>query len=676
MNLNRIFAYRKAWKALNTMLEEGRSYSGFERNCAFLNLGGGQTQFADISGACGLDLMDDGRAIAVTDWDFDGKLDFWISNRTAPRIRLQHNRSQTRNNFVSVRLIGKSCNRDAVGARVELLLEGTPSKQMLTLRAGEGFLAQSSKWIHFGIADGAQIKDLKVLWPGGKSEKIAGVEPGHFFIVEQGSGKAHKWQVPAKIKPLQTIPVVKDPVSPSESARIVMASRLPFPEASYLELDGKRTTAVERGRPRLINLWATWCAPCVAEMDSWTKKQAALRELGIDILALSVDKLDNPVAERRAIVKPFLEKRKFPFAVGLADAGFLEVLEVAGRAQIDKYESLPVPSSILLDAKGRIAVIYKGPVEVKRLATDVALLGATKEVLNVEAAHFQGTWIEGPWPATPTGMLDKFMSFGQPEAAKNYLDQFTVSGGERANRDLAESYFIVGSELRFQKNFNESIKAFAHAIKLDSKKTRARLELATLLFRMQRYIEALPHLRKVVTEQPQVHNTRKMLSLSLIQTNDHTNAARHLNYLSSVNPDDAMAKLWYGHSLVRLGRATEAEQLFREALSLQPGSLLVINELAWLLATHTDTEIYNPIEALKLAVQCAKASKKPNLRVLDTLAAAQAANGDFVVAVKTIDAAIGLALAAKDKTMIKLLQGRREGYLEKRPYRETLPVYR
>ena len=119
----------------------------------FLNLGGGQTQFADISGACGLDLMDDGRAIAVTDWDFDGKLDFWISNRTAPRIRLQNNRSQTRNNFVSVRLIGKSCNRDAVGARVELLLEGTPSKQILTLRAGEGFLAQSSKWIHFGIAE-------------------------------------------------------------------------------------------------------------------------------------------------------------------------------------------------------------------------------------------------------------------------------------------------------------------------------------------------------------------------------------------------------------------------------------------------------------------------------------------------------------------------------------------
>ena len=66
MNSSAAYAYRKAWKALNTMLEEGRSYSGFERNSAFLNLGGEQAAFGDISGACGLDLIDDGRSIAVT----------------------------------------------------------------------------------------------------------------------------------------------------------------------------------------------------------------------------------------------------------------------------------------------------------------------------------------------------------------------------------------------------------------------------------------------------------------------------------------------------------------------------------------------------------------------------------------------------------------------------------
>ena len=103
------------------MLEEGRSYSGYERNTAFLHLGGETARFADVSGASGLDLMDDGRSIAVCDWDYDGREDFWITNRNAPRLRLQHNRSQTANSFVAVKLKGTTCNRDAIGARVEII---------------------------------------------------------------------------------------------------------------------------------------------------------------------------------------------------------------------------------------------------------------------------------------------------------------------------------------------------------------------------------------------------------------------------------------------------------------------------------------------------------------------------------------------------------------------------
>ncbi|MFP6875079.1 MAG: hypothetical protein VCA55_16390, partial [Verrucomicrobiales bacterium] len=140
MNSNAVFAYRKAWKALNTMLEEGRSYSGFERNCVFLNLGSSsgtkEPLFANISGASGLDVIDDGRSIAVVDWDFDGKLDFWISNRTAPRLRLQHNRSLFPNSFVALKLNGKTCNRDAIGARVELTLvnRGSEPRKVIETR--------------------------------------------------------------------------------------------------------------------------------------------------------------------------------------------------------------------------------------------------------------------------------------------------------------------------------------------------------------------------------------------------------------------------------------------------------------------------------------------------------------------------------------------------------------
>jgi len=651
------------------MLEEGKSYSGFERNSAFLNLGGAEPRYAEISGAAGLDFMDDGRSIAVCDWDYDGRQDFWITNRTAPRVRLQHNRSQTPHGFVAVKLKGKTCNRSAIGARIELTLEGTDMKRVRTPRAGEGFLAQSSAWMHFGLAQGEKIAGLKISWPGGARESFIGLKTGAFFIVEQGSGKARPWNPPTRGKPLEDLPAGKPLTPPTEAARIVMASPLPFPEASYLDLAGKRTALEGSGQPLLVNLWATWCVPCVAEMEAWKKEQATLRKLGLRVLALSVDKPNDEFKDRIAIVQPFLKKRKFPFEAGLADAGFLDVLEVAGRAQIDKYETLPVPSTLLLDAEGRIAVIYKGLVEVAQLSKDMALLDASKEVRHAAATPFPGRWIEGPWPASPTVMIDKFMSFGQPEAARRYLDRFLQRAGEAANQDLSESYFLVGGELALQKNFKEALVALAKAIKINPTKTRARLQLATLQFRMRKYQEAIPHLRYVVTEQPQGHNTRKMLALALNNSGDYANAARHLKYLSSLDSKDAMAKLWYGHALVRLDRASEAEKLFRAALRLKPDSVLVLNELALLLATHTDPRIYNPKEALELATAATLATGNREPRVLDTLAAAQAANGDFETAIKTVDAA--LAQAAKDQKLTEQLRKRRAGYLAKKPYRDS-----
>ena len=678
MNTSAAYAYRKSWKALNTMLEEGRSYSGFERNSAFINLGGEQASYADVSGACGLDMMEDGRSIGVTDWDLDGKLDFWISNRTAPRLRLQHNRSQTNNGFVAVKLRGngESSNRDAIGARVELLLAGTTKKRLVrTLRAGEGFLAQSSKWVHFGIAKGGKVEGLRVSWPGGETEEIAGITADRFFTITQGSGKAQPWaKHQANTASLVKLPAGKKVTPASEAARIVMASRLPLPQANYLQLDGggrKPVMDPASKRPRLVNLWATWCIPCVAEMDGWTKEEAELRKLGLDILALSVDKPDDPVAARSAIVSPFLAKRKFPFPAGLADAEFLEVIEVAGRAQIDKFEQLPIPSSILLDKSGRIAVIYKGSVEAAQLAHDVALLDADKATLHAAATHFPGRWIDGPWPATPTGMIDKFMSFGQPEAARRYLDQFSISQDERAQRDLAESYFLVGGELRIQKNLPEAIKAFAHAVKLNPVNIRAHLELATLYFRVQRYAEALPHLAFAVEAQPEVHNTRKMFSLSLIQTQRYADAVPHLAYLSSLDASDAMAKLWYAHALARSGKPTEAGVLLRDALRLQPESLLVINELAWLLATSSEPALQKPKEALELAAKAANITKGAEPRVLDTLAAAQAAGGDFESAIKTIDRAIALAQQRKDTALTADLQTRRKAYASGNPFRTS-----
>ena len=70
-------AYVKHWGEMNDRLKKGGSLSGKERNCAFLNIDG--KKFATVSGVSGFDFPDDSRAMALSDWDGDGRMDVWIS---------------------------------------------------------------------------------------------------------------------------------------------------------------------------------------------------------------------------------------------------------------------------------------------------------------------------------------------------------------------------------------------------------------------------------------------------------------------------------------------------------------------------------------------------------------------------------------------------------------------
>ena len=103
------------------MMLSGRSFSGRERNCCFLNTG--QPRFANISAVSGCDFPDDARAVAVVDWDTDGLLDLWVLNRNAPRLRFLRNTAPRLHPYLSIGLRGNgtNTNRDGIGARVEVV---------------------------------------------------------------------------------------------------------------------------------------------------------------------------------------------------------------------------------------------------------------------------------------------------------------------------------------------------------------------------------------------------------------------------------------------------------------------------------------------------------------------------------------------------------------------------
>jgi len=222
----------QAWQALGKILRDGGSWSGHERNCCFLNTQ--SDQFADVSSIVGLDQVSDSRAIALVDWDHDGDLDLWYSNRTAPRVRYLQNDSKTGNRYLAIRLQGTKSNRDAIGARLELetTLEGPTSKSIQTLRAGEGYLAQSSKWIHFGLGKSQPVK-LRIRWPGGAEQSFSRMKSNTRYLIVEG-------QQPQEIASARAVELaditLPEPRVPS-NLRIVPARPLPWPVENVVLTD-------------------------------------------------------------------------------------------------------------------------------------------------------------------------------------------------------------------------------------------------------------------------------------------------------------------------------------------------------------------------------------------------------------------------------------------------------
>ncbi len=132
------------------------------------------------------------------------------------------------------------------------------------------------------------------------------------------------------------------------------------PTAPFKAPDGKTVTLADfRGKPVLINLWATWCAPCVREMPT------------LDALAVRAgDKLQVLVVsqdlEGAAKVTPFFEKAKFK-----ALQPYLEP-DVA----LSTGYGVNLPTTILYDAQGR---------EVWRVSGDMEWDGETAATWIAEA---------------------------------------------------------------------------------------------------------------------------------------------------------------------------------------------------------------------------------------------------------------------------------------------------
>jgi cytochrome c biogenesis protein CcmG/thiol:disulfide interchange protein DsbE len=145
----------------------------------------------------------------------------------------------------------------------------------------------------------------------------------------------------------------------TDSAR---ATRQPAPEFTLPDLGGHKVDLVRyRGHVVLLNFWATWCAPCRAEMPELMKLQRNYRDQGLRIIGISLDDDPKPVLD-------IFRQLKMNYPVVIGDAGLAE-----------RYGGiLGLPVSFLIGCDGRICARYNGKIDILHVEQELKLLLKTQ----------------------------------------------------------------------------------------------------------------------------------------------------------------------------------------------------------------------------------------------------------------------------------------------------------
>ena len=672
-------AYDVGWAATNKLIRAGKSFSGRERNCAFLNTGGGR--FADISAVSGLDFADDGRGLALTDWDHDGRIDLWVMNRDAPRVRFIRNELAGANHFVSLKLEGTKTNRDAIGARVEVHLAGGEHPPLVkSLYAGSGYLSQSSKWLHFGLGAEEKIESVEVRWPGGGKERFTGVSADAQFILREGDGAVMRWAPPGLVADLfsDEKPVVDDPPAATSAARVVFLSPTPIPaQLKYVNADGEEVKLAEvvGDSPMVLNLWATWCPNCRVEMEEWGKAAGVFESNRLRVLSLCVDEPSEDRSADLAAAKAAGAEVDYPFGIGLVTQALVEQLNILQRSFIGRQDDLPLPSSFLIDEQGRVAAVYKGAVTPEQLIIDQAVCGADSQEILEGAVPFQGNWKTPPKGLVPRAFAVKIAEAGMLEDARDYLHQLLplYEGKEGAAGELAECERFLGAIAHDHEDYALAQKHYERSLELVPG---------------QRLVH--DELMRVFVEQDNIPKAAEQLEAILADHRDDFESLAQLGKFRAKLGEVDVAIALYRESLALQshpethselagllrdrGRSAEAIEHYRAVLKARPEDPLAANNLAWVLATHPDEEHRDGAEAERLAAIACEVTGGKIPPLLGTLAAAHAESGDFEKAVSVGGQAVEAAREFKKEEMAARLAERLDLYRAGQAYRDPTLV--
>ena len=615
---SRLSRYEGAWEAINRLIRAGGSWSGFERSCFFA--GNGSEGFVNQSAVSGLDYLEDGRGLAVWDYDRDGDPDLLVKNRNAPQVRILRNDSDRRWHRLKLRLEGSVANRQAIGARVVLRHGGV--SRVKELRAGSGFLSQNSPELFFGLGGSVKAERLEVTWPTGSKQVFLDLPADREVLIREGEKElsSRPFRAPSGRRPAAEEPAAA--VAVDEPRRVWLLDPVPVPAIRMRDLSGGEIPAGKfKGSALVLNLWSPECSSCVLELSEWSRRREASRS---ELAVLTVTEAAHRGSKETAELI-----RKAGFLAAFAEPEDLLALSVLVEEVVRWPRDLRLPCTLLLDSSGSLVRVYEGRIGWSELSRDAAGIRAKPAAQLARGLPFAGRYYASDWYRNEFQLGVSYLEAGLPaEGLKAFERTLRRRPGE------IEALYNIGLIQLQSDNLDAARDAFETALAVQPEFVDAAANLGVVLARQGRledsygvfdkvlelrpgHIEALMNIgnieltvglperaaarfEKVILLEPGLVAAYKRLG-AVHRSAGNLAVSREV-YLKATEITPSDPELWsnLGVILAESGRFKEARKMCERSVKVSPGYASGYNNLGLVLQALKETD--GAISAFRSAI--------------------------------------------------------------------------
>ncbi len=568
-------AYERGWNAINELIRSDRSWNAYERNVMFANNRDGT--FSEVSGAVGLDFLEDSRSFALADIDHDGRLEVILKNRNGPQLRILHNVMKDLGDSIAFRLRGHKSNRDAIGAAITV--EAGNLRQTKYLQAGSGFLSQHSKEMFFGLGKPEEVIRATVRWPSGLSQQFEHLSVNHRIEIEEGSSSfvakpfAPALSAYARAGELPTL----EPLPTQVDTWLI--EPLKAPQFSLPDLAGNmRELRQSRDGFVLLNFWATTEPLCRDQLRLLNQQRSVFAANHLEVLAVNVDAVaDGPAARSLAA------QERFFFPVLFAAEDVAGIYNIIYRYLFDRRRDLAIPTSFLLDREGMIVRVYQGPIDTQRLLEDVKSVPTTtadrmKKALPLKGELYQGAFLRNDF------------TYGVALFQHGYLDEAAESFQQviAAKPDDPEGYYNLGTLNLRRNDFQQARRYLEQTVKLRPDYPEAWNNLGMMAAQESHPEEAIKYFQQSLLLRPAYAIALLNLGNVYRRQGAFGKAEECLNHALEIHPDDPEVNYSLGMLFAQQNQMQRASDYLQKAIDLRPDYPEALNNLGILFVQLQD----------------------------------------------------------------------------------------